>query len=118
MTTLGHEMHADDLDDRALPGVLVRSNGGVGGAGGNTGAGMGSAAGDAGIGGAGNTATAIINGSVSTSGSYAYGVLAQSIGGAGNAGGDADSVFGAYGGASKNGGAGGNVYKRRGRAAA
>ncbi|MEJ8848433.1 hypothetical protein [Variovorax rhizosphaerae] len=93
-----------------LPGVLVRSNGGAGGAGGNTGAGMGSAAGNAGMGGAGSTATAIINGSVSTSGSYAYGVLAQSIGGAGNAGGDADSVFGAYGGASKNGGAGGNVY--------
>ncbi|WP_218511055.1 autotransporter outer membrane beta-barrel domain-containing protein [Variovorax sp. dw_308] len=108
VTTLGHD--TPTTSTTVLPGVLVRSNGGVGGAGGNTGAGMGSAAGDAGMGGAGNTATAIINGSVSTSGSYAYGVLAQSIGGAGNAGGDADSVFGAYGGASKNGGAGGNVY--------
>jgi hypothetical protein len=91
------------------PAVLVRSNGGVGGAGGK-GAAIGTNAGDAGQGGAGNTATAVINGTVTTSGSFADGVLAQSVGGMGGKGGDASGIFYSRGGAASNGGAGGEVY--------
>ena len=91
------------------PAVLVRSNGGVGGAGGK-GAAIGTNAGDAGQGGAGSTATAVINGAVSTSGSFADGVLAQSVGGMGGKGGDASGIFYSRGGAASNGGAGGQVY--------
>ncbi|WP_077003421.1 autotransporter outer membrane beta-barrel domain-containing protein, partial [Variovorax sp. KK3] len=93
-----------------LPGVLVRSNGGAGGAGGDAGAGIGSAAGSAGTGGTGGTATARIDGTVGTTGSFAYGVLAQSVGGQGASGGDAYSVFGSYGGAATNAGKGGPAY--------
>jgi hypothetical protein len=91
------------------PAVLVRSNGGVGGAGGK-GAAIGTNAGDAGQGGAGNTATAVIDGTVTTSGSFAHGVLAQSVGGMGGKGGDASGIFYSRGGAASNGGAGGQVY--------
>lgn len=108
VTTLGPDSPSSSA--AVLPGVLARSSGGAGGAGGNADAGIGAVGGSAGAGGAGGMATTIINGAVNTSGSYAYGVLAQSLGGMGAAGGDADSVFGSHGGAAKNGGAGGSVY--------
>jgi hypothetical protein len=108
VTTQGPDTPATST--AVLPGVLVRSSGGAGGAGGNADAGIGSAGGSAGAGGTGSTATAIIDGAVSTTGSYAYGVLAQSLGGMGAAGGDASSVFGSYGGAARNGGSAGEVY--------
>jgi uncharacterized protein YhjY with autotransporter beta-barrel domain len=93
-----------------LPGLLVRSNGGVGGAGGNASTmGAGAQGGGSGFGGAGGSTSASINGTINTSGSFAHGVLAQSVGGAGNGGGSASSLFLARGGVATNGGRGGAV---------
>ncbi|MBB3181637.1 autotransporter outer membrane beta-barrel domain-containing protein [Variovorax sp. Sphag1AA] len=93
----------------AIPGVLVRSNGGAGGAGGDASAPLGAQGGGAGFGGAGGSATALIDGTVSTTGTAAHGVLVQSVGGAGGGGGEAASLFFSQGGAAHNGGAGGTV---------
>lgn len=94
---------------RTTAGVSVQSNGGAGGGGGPD-HGVGPKAGDAGQGGSGGVATAVINGSVSTTGSFDFGVLAQSAGGMGGRGGDAGGLFGAHGGVAANGGGSNNVY--------
>ncbi|RVU19109.1 autotransporter outer membrane beta-barrel domain-containing protein [Methylobacterium oryzihabitans] len=87
-------------------GILAQSIGGGGGTGGSTSGDFFSAQGGAGIAGAsGGTVVVGQSGRITTSGSTAAGILAQSIGGGGGDGGDGSGVFSSNGGA---GGAGGN----------
>ena len=103
VTTQGQDVPTQTT---VIPGILVQSNGGVGGASGSESAVAGQAGG-AGIGGAGGLAVANIAGNVTTSGSFAHGVMAQSVagigGGAGHTG-DVWSTGGATGGQGGNGG--------------
>ncbi|MEM7633219.1 MAG: autotransporter outer membrane beta-barrel domain-containing protein, partial [Pseudomonadota bacterium] len=88
-------------------GVFVQSVGGFGGDGGSSAAlvgygGNGASAGN------GGQLIATNNGDISTKGAYAKGIFAQSVGGGGGAGGDADGIV-ALGGIGSVGGYGGDV---------
>ncbi|CAH1651485.1 Autotransporter domain-containing protein [Hyphomicrobiales bacterium] len=67
------------------PAILLQSVGGEGGKGGITA--VGGRGTDGGAGGAGGDIEATTSGSIETSGKYAYGLVAQSVGGSGGAGG-------------------------------
>ncbi|KAB7647709.1 hypothetical protein [Polymorphobacter fuscus] len=103
VTTQGQDVPSQTV---VIPGILVQANGGVGGASGSESAVAGQAGG-AGIGGGGGLAVANIAGNVTTSGSYAYGVMAQSVAGVGGGAGKTGDVWstgGATGGQGGNGG--------------
>ncbi|CAH1651510.1 autotransporter outer membrane beta-barrel domain-containing protein [Chelatococcus asaccharovorans] len=83
------------------PAFVLQSVGGKGGKGGTAaGGGRGS---DGGAGGAGGHIEATLSGSIETSGNFAYGLVAQSVGGTGGFGGDG-FVYGGGGGAAGNAG--------------
>ncbi|WP_171878151.1 hypothetical protein [Mesorhizobium loti] len=89
-------------------GIAARSMGG-GGGGGQGGFGLFySGASNGSTGGAGGNATVNANGSIDTFGDYAYGIIAQSIGGGGGDGGTAAGAV-ALGGSGSGGGGGGTV---------
>ncbi|MCE0497179.1 MAG: hypothetical protein LV481_04445 [Methylacidiphilales bacterium] len=92
--------------------IFAQSVGGGGGDGGSTG-GLVSVGGTASSGGAGGGVTVTQGGNISTLGVGALGIFAQSVGGGGGNGGDADSgslfLGVALGGSGANGGAGGDV---------
>jgi hypothetical protein len=75
-------------------GILAQSIGGGGGNGGDARGVLGSVGGSGAGGGAGDTTTVTLNGSVSTQGQLAHGVVAQSIGGGGGNGGNSSAVSG------------------------
>ena len=92
------------------PGVTNGSGGGAGGSGGWFFFGRG---GEGGTGGKGGDVQAVQSGTITTSGKEAYGLLAQSIGGGGGAGGEGNAAFPfigvALGGRGGGGGDGGDV---------
>ena len=94
-------------------GILAQSIGGGGGNGGASTAGLSAVGGSGGGGGDGDTVTVNLNGSVTTRGQLAHGVVAQSIGGGGGNGGNASDtgafVALAIGGTGSGGGTGGQV---------
>jgi len=101
---------ADDHKmDQVRPGLLAQANGGVGGNGGNASAPAGAKGGGSGYGGAGGTAAVVLDGAISTTGSYAVGAVAQSAGGLGAEAGGARALFLTHGGTAQNGGAGGRA---------
>lgn len=79
-------------------GIFVQSVAGRGGQGGNTQDVGGSDAGQAGNGGTPGTITISNSGTLTTSGAYAVGMLAQSVSGSGGIGGSANGLFDAHGG--------------------
>ncbi|NTV69665.1 MAG: hypothetical protein HGA71_05900 [Azonexaceae bacterium] len=88
-------------------GIWAKSLGGNGGIGGN-----GGSSGDSGVGGiagVGNTVVLRSAGSISTSGSHAYGLYGQSVGGFGGTGGTSWALFWSYGASGSPGGDGGMV---------
>lgn len=88
-------------------GIWAKSLGGNGGKGGD-----GGSSGDSGVGGVagvGNTVVLRSAGSISTSGSHAYGLYGQSVGGFGGTGGSSWALFWAYGASGSPGGDGGSV---------
>jgi hypothetical protein len=93
-------------------GVAAHSVGGGGGTGGEFVAVLGGSAGNGGNGGNGADVTLSINGTVSTSGAHAYGLLAQSIAGSGGAGGADTSWRVALGGDGAGGGTPGSATIR------
>ncbi|WPB82901.1 autotransporter outer membrane beta-barrel domain-containing protein [Sediminicoccus rosea] len=94
-------------------GILAQSIGGGGGNGGDSSAGLSAVGGTGSGGGAGDTVTVNVNGSITTLGQLAHGVVAQSIGGGGGNGGNASDtgafVALAIGGSGAAGGTGGAV---------
>jgi hypothetical protein len=96
----------------AARGIVAQSIGGGGGDGGSTG-GMVAVGGSGAGGGSGSTVTVLNDGIITTEGTDAFGVLAQSIGGGGGNGGSSGSVGAfvgvAVGGAGGGGGNGGNA---------
>lgn len=105
VTTQGQDVPSQTT---VVPGILVQSNGGVGGASGSEGA-IAGQAGGAGIGGAGGLAVANIAGNVSTSGSFAHGVMAQSVAGIGGGAGHTGDVWSTGGATGGQGGDGGTA---------
>jgi uncharacterized protein YhjY with autotransporter beta-barrel domain len=94
------------------PGVVAQSIGGNGGAGGDSGGLFYAVAGSGDDGGNGNTVTIANLGTITTSGLFGNGVIAQSIGGSGGAGGSSNAGVVAIGGNYQSnpfGGSGGNV---------
>jgi len=88
-------------------GIWAKSLGGNGGKGGD-----GGSSGDSGVGGVagvGNTVVLRSAGRISTSGSHAYGLYGQSVGGFGGTGGSSWALFWAYGASGSPGGDGGMV---------
>ena len=76
---------------RGADGIFAQSVGGGGGAG-STSGGVVALGGTAGAGGNGNTVTVTNYGSISTGGSFARGIFAQSVGGGGGSGGDSGGL--------------------------
>jgi len=97
VTTHGVRSHA----------IFAQSVGGGGGSGGGAGS-LVALGGDAGAGGDGNSANIVNAGKLTTEGDYAYGLLAQSIGGGGGDGGSSGGL-GSFGGTGSGGGDGGSV---------
>ena len=88
-------------------GIWAKSLGGNGGTGGD-----GGSSGDSGVGGVagvGNTVLLRSGGTISTSGSHAYGLYGQSVGGFGGTGGTSWALFWSYGASGSSGGDGGMV---------
>jgi len=90
-------------------GILAHAIGGGGGAGGSLDFANSGIGGSSGLSSAGGTVTITQAGSIQTSGDKAFGILAQSIGGGGGAGGDSNGIFYTVGGTGGAGGAGGTV---------
>jgi hypothetical protein len=86
-------------------GIVTSSTGGNGGPGGGGGAVISGKGGDGGQGGAGGEVTITSNGTITTSGPNAYGLLAASLGGNGGNGGTGGGAFAGLGGAGGDGGA-------------
>jgi hypothetical protein len=97
VTTHGARSHA----------IFAQSVGGGGGSGGGAGS-LVALGGDAGAGGDGDSANVVNAGKLTTEGDYAYGLLAQSIGGGGGDGGSSGGL-GSIGGTGSGGGDGGSV---------
>ncbi|QPM90508.1 autotransporter outer membrane beta-barrel domain-containing protein [Pseudooceanicola algae] len=105
VTTQGENSH----------GILARSIGGTGGASGPAAGGFGEGhAGRGGEGGAGGAVTITSSGEIRTYGLDARGILAQSLGGTGGRGADANGVLAAEGGTGYKGGNAGNVVVTQG----
>ena len=105
VTTQGQDLPTQTT---VIPGILVQANGGVGGASGSESA-IAGQAGGAGIGGAGGLATANIAGNVTTSGSFAHGVMVQSVAGIGGGAGHTGDVWSTGGASGGQGGDGGTA---------
>ncbi|WP_188611370.1 autotransporter outer membrane beta-barrel domain-containing protein [Chelatococcus reniformis] len=93
------------------PGIILRSEGGIGGNGGSGGAGIGAAGGGAGGsgGGAGNLSVSLdSNSAITTQGNNSYGIVLQSFSGAGGDG-SGETGDAGNGGNGGNGGAAGNL---------
>ena len=97
VTTHGARSHA----------IFAQSVGGGGGSGGGAGS-LVALGGDAGAGGDGGSANVVNAGKLTTEGDYAYGLLAQSVGGGGGDGGGSGGL-GSFGGTGSGGGDGGSV---------
>ncbi len=97
-------------------GIFAQSVAGKGGTGGYASGDLDAAGGSGGVGGTGGHVTVDNYGNITTSGDYAQGILAQSVGGAGGNGGAGDGFFVGTGGAGLGSGPGGNVeVTNRGR---